>query len=239
MPPEGHAYRRYRDSAYPPSMAIRILLCDDHDMVRDALGRVLSEEADFEIVASARSVDACLKHLAQNEGKIDVAVIDVRLTDGVGHDITRWIRAHQSPIRVVLLTSFLEDELLVEGYSTGADALILKGAPTRDLTEAIRDVHAGLRLIDAAAARAASHRLQQSNPTRVSVLEGTEKEIAELISKGMTDKEIAAAMNFSTQTIKNHVSRILTVVGAANRTQLAVMVATANLPDPQQTKNQS
>lgn len=220
-------------------MTIRILLCDDHDMVRDALGRVLAEESDFEVVASARSVDACLKHLAQNEGKIDVAVIDVRLTDGVGHDITRWIRANQPAIRVVLLTSFLEDELLVEGYSTGADALILKGAPTRDLTEAIRDVHAGLRLIDASAARAASQRLQQSNPTRVSVLEGTDREIAELISKGMTDKEIAATMNFSTQTIKNHVSRILTVVGAANRTQLAVMVATTNLPDPQQTKNQS
>jgi DNA-binding NarL/FixJ family response regulator len=67
-------------------MAIRLLLCDDHDMMRDALGRVLSEEADIEVVASARSVDACLKHLAQNEGKIDV---DVRLTDGLGHDITR------------------------------------------------------------------------------------------------------------------------------------------------------
>jgi DNA-binding NarL/FixJ family response regulator len=145
-------------------MAIRLLLCDDHDMVRDALGRVLSEEADIEVVASARSVDACLKHLAQNEGKIDVAVIDVRLTDGLGHDITRWIRANQASTRVVLLTSFLEDDLLVEAYSSGADALVLKGAPTRDLTEAIRDVHAGLRLIDAAAARAASQRLQQSNP---------------------------------------------------------------------------
>jgi two-component system, NarL family, response regulator DevR len=211
-------------------VAIRILLCDDHDMVRDALGRVLAEETDFEVVASARSVDACLKHLAQNEGKIDVAVIDVRLTDGVGHDITRWIRANQSAIRVVLLTSFLEDELLVEGYSTGADALILKGAPTRDLIEAIRDVHAGLRLIDASVARAASQRLQQSNPARVNILEGSDREIADLIAKGMTDKEIAAAMNFSTQTIKNHVSRILTAVGAANRTQLAVMVATANLP---------
>jgi DNA-binding NarL/FixJ family response regulator len=71
------------------------------------------------------------------------------------------------------------------------------------------------------------------------VLEGTDREIAELISKGMTDKEIAAAMNFSTQTIKNHVSRILTVVGAANRTQLAVMVATANLPESQETKKHS
>jgi DNA-binding NarL/FixJ family response regulator len=211
-------------------MAIRILLCDDHDMVRDALGRVLSEEADIEVVASARSVDACLKHLAQNEGKIDVAVIDVRLTDGLGHDITRWIRANQAAVRVVLLTSFLEDDLLVEAYSTGADALILKGAPTRDLTEAIRDVHAGLRLIDATAARAASQRLQQTNPARVNILEGSDREIADLIAKGMTDKEIAAAMNFSTQTIKNHVSRILTAVGAANRTQLAVMVATANLP---------
>lgn len=217
-------------SNYRQGMSIRVLLCDDHDMVRDALGRVLQEESDIELVASARSVDACLKHLAQNEGKIDVAVLDVRLTDGVGHDITRWIKANQPAVRVVLLTSFLEDELLVEGYSSGADALILKGAPTRNLTEAIRDVHAGLRLIDATAARAAAQRLQQSSPTRINVLEGSDKEIAELVSKGMTDKEIAAALNFSVQTIKNHVSRILTAVGAANRTQLAVMVATSNLP---------
>jgi DNA-binding NarL/FixJ family response regulator len=213
-------------------MAIRILLCDDHDMVRDALGRVLAEEADFKVVASARSVETCLKHLAQNEGKIDVAVIDVRINDGVGHDITRWIRANQASIRIVLLTAVLDDDLLVEAYSTGADALILKGSPARDLTEAIRDVHAGLRIIDATAARAASQRLQQSSPTRVSILEGSDKQIADLIAKGMTDKEIAAAMNFSVQTIKNHVSRILTAVGAANRTQLAVMVATANLPSP-------
>ena len=199
-------------------------------MVRDALGKVLQEESDIEIVASARGVDACLKHLAQNEGKIDVAILDVRLNDGVGHDITRWIKVHQPSIHVVLLTSFLDDELLVEGYSTGADAIILKGSPTRHLTEAIRDVHAGLRLIDASAARAASQRLQQTNPARISLLEGSDKEIAELIAKGMTDKEIAAALNFSVQTIKNHVSRILTVVGAANRTQLAVMVATSNIP---------
>lgn len=211
-------------------MSIRILICDDHDMVRDALSRVLSDEQDLEIVASARSVDACLKHLAQNEGKIDVAVVDVRLTDGVGHDITRWIRANQSHIRVVLLTSFLDDELLVEGYSSGADALVLKGAPTRDLTEAIRDVHAGLRLIDATAARAASQRMNQASPARLSILDDADREIAELVAKGMTDKEIAATVNFGVQTIKNRVSRILTTVGAANRTQLAVMVATANLP---------
>lgn len=210
-------------------MSIRVLICDDHDMVRDALGRVLSEETDIDIIASARSVDACLKHLAQNAGKVDVAVIDVRLTDGVGHDITRWVKANQPEVRVVLLTSFLEDELLVEGYSSGADALVLKGAPTRDLVEAIRDVHAGLRLIDATAARAASLRMQQESPTRVNVLEGSDKEIADLVAKGMTDKEIAAALNFSVQTIKNHVSRILTAVGAANRTQLAVMVATSQL----------
>lgn len=210
-------------------MSIQVLICDDHDMVRDALGRVLAEESDIDVIASARSVDACLKHLAQNAGKIDVAVIDVRLVDGVGHDITRWIKANQPEVRVVLLTSFLEDELLVEGYSSGADALILKGAPTRDLVEAVRDVHAGLRLIDATAARAASLRMQQESPTRVNVLEGSDKEIADLVAKGMTDKEIAAALNFSVQTIKNHVSRILTAVGAANRTQLAVMVATSQL----------
>lgn len=199
-------------------------------MVRDALGRVLSDEKDIEVVASARGVDACLKHLAQNEGKIDVAVLDVRLIDGTGHDITRWIKANQPDVRVVLLTSFLEDELLVDAYSSGADALILKGAPTRDLTEAIRDVHAGLKLVDAQAARAASQRRQHLNPSQLSVLDEADREIADLVSKGMTDKEIASAINFSVQTIKNRVSRILTSVGAANRTQLAVMVATANLP---------
>ena len=217
-------------------MSIQVLICDDHDMVRDALGRVLAEESDIDVIASARSVDACLKHLAQNAGKVDVAVIDVRLADGVGHDITRWIKANQPEVRVVLLTSFLEDELLVEGYSSGADALILKGAPTRDLVEAVRDVHAGLRLIDATAARAASQRMQKSSPARINVLEGSDKEIADLVSKGMTDKEIAAAMNFSVQTIKNHVSRILTAVGAANRTQLAVMIATANMSASPQEK---
>lgn len=211
-------------------MSIRVLICDDHDMVRDALSRVLSDEQDIEIVASARSVDACLKHLAQNAGKIDVAVLDVRLNDGFGHDITRWIKANQPTVRVVLLTSFLEDDLLVEGYTSGADALILKGAPTRELVESIRDVHSGLRMIDATAARAAAQRLHQSSPARINILEGSDKEIAELVSKGMTDKEIAAALNFSVQTIKNHVSRILTLVGAANRTQLAVMVATSSLP---------
>ena len=107
-------------------MSIRVLLCDDHDMVRDALGRVLQEESDIEIVASARSVDACLKHLAQNEGKIDVAVLDVRLTDGVGHDITRWIKANHPLIIAMLLLPLLMSILIAEFLNMKNDLSALR-----------------------------------------------------------------------------------------------------------------
>lgn len=212
-------------------MTIRVLICDDHDMVRDALARVINSELDIDVVGSTSGVQSTISTLANGQPEIDVAVIDIRLGDGVGHEITRWIKANLPHVAVVLLTSFMEDEVLVEGYASGADAIVLKGSPTSELTKRIRDVESGIRFIDAVQAREAARRLNDSTFHRLALLDNTEIEIARLIATGMTDKEISATVHLGAQTIKNRVSAILSKVGAANRTQLAVMVATTNLDE--------
>ena len=207
-------------------MTIRILICDDHEMVREALASVLNNEDDFTVSMTTNSVASTIKSLEQDASEVDVAVLDVRLGDGTGHDITRWIKTHHPNINVVLLTSFLEDDVLIDGYTSKASAIVLKGAPTAELVKAINDVASGLQLINPVEVRAASKRVSAIPANVLSTLNDTDREIALLISQGMTDKDIAAAVHFSVQTVKNRVSKILTQVGAANRTQLAVFVAT-------------
>jgi DNA-binding NarL/FixJ family response regulator len=209
-------------------MTIRVLICDDHEMVREALAAVLNSEDDLSVVSATNSVGSTIKALEEIGNSIDVAVIDVRLGDGNGHQITQWIKSHLPAINVVLLTSFLEDQVLVDGYSSKASAIVLKGAPSQDLVNAIRDASSGLQLINPVEVRAAAKRVNSIPSNILSSLSDTDREIALLISKGLTDKDIAAAVHFSVQTVKNRVSKILTQVGAANRTQLAVFVATTH-----------
>lgn len=209
-------------------MTIRVLICDDHEMVREALAAVLNSEDDLSVVRTTNSVASTITSLEESSDDIDVAVLDVRLGDGTGHSITQWIKSHCPTINVVLLTSFLEDQVLVDGYSSKASAIVLKGAPTQELLDAIRDVAAGMQLINPVEVRSASKRVNSIPSNVLSSLSETDREIALLISQGLTDKDIAAAVHFSVQTVKNRVSKILTQVGAANRTQLAVFVATAH-----------
>jgi two-component system response regulator DevR len=209
-------------------MTIRVLICDDHEMVREALAAVLNSEDDLAVVRTTNSVASTIKSLEESSDDIDVAVLDVRLGDGAGHNITQWIKTHCPSINVVLLTSFLEDQVLVDGYTSKASAIVLKGAPTQELVDAIRDVAAGMQLINPVEVRSASKRVNSIPSNVLSSLSETDREIALLISQGLTDKDIAAAVHFSVQTVKNRVSKILTQVGAANRTQLAVFVATAH-----------
>ena len=109
-------------------------------MVREALATVLNNEDDLSVVRTTHSVASTIKSLEELSDDIDVAVLDVRLGDGTGHNITQWMKSHCPAINVVLLTFFLEDQvLLVDGYSSKASAIVLKGAPTQELVNAIRD----------------------------------------------------------------------------------------------------
>lgn len=202
---------------------IRVLICDDHGMVREALARLLSVHDDIEVVAQTDSVESTERVLP--EVLPDVAVLDVRLADGTGTQLARWIGQTYPSTRTIMLTSFTSDEALVQAYMAGASAFLLKNASIDVLVERIRDVHAGMSFIDPADARAAMGRLDRSGVMRLSQLDATDRQIVELISEGLSDKEISQRIHLSPQTVRNRVSRILTLLGKANRTQVAVMVA--------------
>lgn len=203
---------------------IRVLICDDHEMVRDALAAVIEREPDLEPVTCRGTADDAVTTLEHRP--IDVAVLDVHLDHGTGIDVARWIRANQPQCRSLILTSFPSDQVIVDSYEAGASALVLKGSPANHLVESIRDSHAGLRLLDALTARAARQRLGVAPSLQVGDLDSVDRTILDMLADGSTDREIAEEVHMNVQTIRNRVSRLLTRFGKANRTQLAVMIAT-------------
>lgn len=208
---------------------IRVLICDDHGMVREALARMLESNDDIDVVASTASMDETMRVLP--ELKPDIAVLDVRLTDGSGTVLARWISQNSPGTKVIMLTSFSSDEALVHSYMAGASAFLLKNSSATVLTERIRDVNAGMAFIDPGEARAAMSRLDRSGSLRLSQLDATDRSIVDLIAEGLSDKEISQRIHLSPQTIRNRVSRILAVLGKSNRTQVAVMVAALERDD--------
>jgi two-component system response regulator DevR len=181
-----------------------VLICDDHGMVREALARMLGANDDIEVVASTSSVEESMEVLPSL--KPDVAVLDVRLGDGNGTVLARWISQTVPGTKVIMLTSFSSDEAMVHSYMAGA-------------------------FIDPVEARAAMARLDRSGALRLSQLDATDRSIVDLIAEGLSDKEISQRIHLSPQTVRNRVSRILTVLGKTNRTQVAVMVAALERDD--------
>lgn len=203
---------------------IRVLICDDHDMVRDALAAVIEREPDLEPVTCRGTADDAIATLKRHP--IEVAVLDVHLDHGTGIDVARWIRANRPQCRSLILTSFPSDQVIVDTYEAGANGLVLKGSPAHHLVESIRDTHAGLRLLDSLTARAARHRLGTAPSLQMDDLDLVDRAILDMLADGSTDREIADEVHLNVQTIRNRVSRLLTKFGKANRTQLAVMIAT-------------
>jgi DNA-binding NarL/FixJ family response regulator len=206
-----------------------VLICDDHGMVREALGRMLAAHDAIEVVASTSGVEETMDVLP--DVKPDVAVLDVRLGDGSGTALARWISQTVPGTKVIMLTSFSSDEALVHSYMAGASAFLLKNSSANLLIDRIRDVNAGMAFIDPAEARAAMARLDRSGALRLGQLDATDRSIVDLITEGLSDKEIGQRVHLSPQTVRNRVSRILTVLGKTNRTQVAVMVAALERDD--------
>jgi two-component system response regulator DevR len=190
---------------------------------------MLESNDDIDVVASAASMDETMRVLP--EVKPDIAVLDVRLADGNGTVLARWISQNSPGTKVIMLTSFSSDEALVHSYMAGASAFLLKNSSATVLTERIRDVNAGMAFIDPVEARAAMSRLDRSGSLRLSQLDATDRSIVDLIAEGLSDKEISQRIHLSPQTIRNRVSRILAVLGKSNRTQVAVMVAALERDD--------
>ena len=200
---------------------IRLLLVDDHEIVRRGLRELLESNEDLQVVAEAGS-------LAQAEeidlDLIDVAVLDVRLPDGSGVDLCRTLREQRPDLACLMLTSFADNEAMNASVLAGARGYVLKNVRGDDLISAIRRVAQGEMLLsDDQIARARERlRRQISEDMRLESLSAQERKILELLSEGLSNREIAAEMFLAEKTVKNYVSNLLAKLGFQRRTEAAL-----------------
>jgi two-component system, NarL family, response regulator DevR len=200
---------------------IRLLLVDDHEIVRRGLRELLESNEDLQVVAEAGS-------LAQAEGidldLIDVAVLDVRLPDGSGVDLCRTLREQRPDLACLMLTSFADNEAMNASVLAGARGYVLKNVRGDELISAIRRVAQGEMLLsDEQIARARERlRRQITEDMRLESLSAQERRILELLSEGLSNREIAAEMFLAEKTVKNYVSNLLAKLGFQRRTEAAL-----------------
>lgn len=206
------------------STFIRLLLADDHPVVRDGLRAMLSTQPDFQIVGEAANGAEAVQLAARL--KPDVILLDLEMPDLDGVSVLTQIRALDPRARVIIVTAYDTDERIVQAVVAGAQGYLLKGAPREDIFRAIRVVHEGGSLLQPiVASKLLQHVSQQASPpAEIDSLTPRELEVLCWLAEGKSNKQIAAEFTVSERTIKFHVSSILAKLGAANRTE-AVKIA--------------
>jgi DNA-binding NarL/FixJ family response regulator len=204
------------------------LVVDDHEVVRQGLAALLDRREGFQVVAEAGTVEEAL---AQARRHIpDIVVMDVRLPDGSGIEACREIRAEMPETRVVMLTSYPDEEAVLSAIVAGASGYLLKQVRARDLVAAIEAVGRGESLLDPAVTEKVLERIRRiasgsQETDELSQLTAQERKILLLVAEGKTNKEIAAEIYLSDKTVKNYVSSILAKLNLERRAQAAAFVA--------------
>ena len=198
---------------------------DDHEIVREGLRALLESQGDFEVVGEAATAAEGLARIPPL--RPDVAVLDVRLPDGDGVQVCRDVRAGSPEIRCLMLTSFADDEALFDAIMAGASGYVLKQIKGTDIVDAIRRVAAGESLLDPDATQRVLDRIRNppEEDERLASLTPQERRILELITDGLTNRQIADEMFLAEKTVKNYVSNLLAKLGMERRTQAAVFGA--------------
>ena len=202
---------------------IRVFLLDDHEVVRRGLIELLRAAGDIEVVGESGSAPEATRRIPAL--RPDVAVLDARLPDGNGIDVCRDVRAVDSSIKGLILTSYEDDEALFAAIMAGASGYVLKQIRGTDLVDAVRRVAAGQSLLDPAVTRRVLERIRNGveQPRELASLTDQERKILEYVAEGLTDREIAAKMFLAEKTVKNYVSSLLAKLGLERRTQAAVL----------------
>ena len=201
---------------------IRLLLCDDHEIFTQSLAFTLDAEDDLDVCATATSIEAAKLLFDRSP---DVAIIDVRLVGEDGTALVRWITDNHPSCRTVVLTAFESDETFLSAYEAGAGAFVIKSTSCDHLISVIRDLVAGYQLITPEYAEAAKVRISNRQLNRFEQLSASDQKLIALIAQGLPDRQIAAEMPLSLQTIRNRVSRLLHLFELTNRTQLALFAS--------------
>jgi two-component system response regulator DevR len=208
-----------------PEQPLRVMLVDDHEIVR--VRAMLQAQSDIVVTSEAGTVRDAVDEAART--RPDVVVMDVRLADGSGIEATREIRAARAETRVLMLTSFADDEALFASIMAGASGYVLKQVRSGDLLRAIRSVGAGDSLLDPRVTSAVLDRLRKGKhlmmDEKLARLSPTEERILTAIADGATSRKIGEDLNLAEKTVKNYVSSILSKLEVARRAEAAAYLA--------------
>ena len=208
--------------------SIRILVADDHPVVRDGLVAILGTQPDFSVVGEASSGVEAVK---QAEAlRPDVILLDLEMPELDGVEALRRIRDACPEVRALVFTAFDTDERIVGAVQAGAKGYLLKGAPRSELFNAIRVVSQGGSLLQpVVASKLMEHMSSQSEERPLESLTEREMDVLQLLAQGKTNKEIAAALVITERTVKFHISAILAKLNAGNRTEALTIAAQRGL----------
>ncbi|GAA2059930.1 response regulator transcription factor [Streptomyces albiaxialis] len=217
---------------------MRIFLVDDHEVVRRGVRDLLEAEPGLEVVGEAGSAEQALARLPALRPR--VAVLDVRLPDGNGVAVCRELRSRMPELACLMLTSFDDEEALLDAIMAGASGYVLKQISGTDLVTAVRTVAEGKSMLDPGATARIMARLRQADgapgvqqakePGGLSSLTERERDILTLIGEGLTNREIGARLYLAEKTVKNNISRLLAKLGVERRVQAAVIATQSTTP---------
>ena len=207
----------------------RVLLVDDHELVRRGLSELLGQEDDLLVCGEAATAADALRMCAALAP--DVVVLDVRLPDGDGVSVCRELRTSAPETACLMLTSYDDSEAMVAAVQAGAAGFLLKQVTGQDIVAAVRTVAAGGSTLSPQATSLVLDRLRGSRSDRAAGLTERERRVLELIGQGCSNREIADQLGLAEKTVKNHVSSLLRKLGLRRRTQAAVLAERARHHD--------
>ena len=206
---------------------LRIVLVDDHEVVRNGIKSLLAETPDVSVVGEAGTVKDAIERAVW--ARPDVVIMDVRLPDGSGIEATREIRARLPNTQVLMLTTFSDDEALFASIMAGAAGYVLKQIKGADLVRAVQTVGRGESLLDPAVTKGLLDRLRRGKhllkDERLARLSAQEERILEMIAEGKTNREIGDRLHLAEKTVKNYVTSILSKLEVARRAEAAAYLA--------------
>ena len=204
---------------------IRVLLADDHAVVRAGIRQFLDHAPDISVVAEAD--DGAMAQSLIAAEKPDVAVLDIQMPEATGIEVTRWVRASHPEVGVLVLTAYDDDPYVMAVLEAGANGYVLKTASPPEIIQAVRDVHEGKSALDPAVARKLMNQLasQRSQP-QVEPLTERELEVLALVAQGYTNKAIGLHLGISDRTVQGHLAKVYGKLDVNSRTE-AVMRAVA------------
>ena len=204
---------------------MKVIICDDQSIVRDGLAMLLKLEPDIQVLGTAEDGAAALELIARS--KPDLVLMDLKMPVLNGVEATRQIRKNYPEIKVLILTTYDDDEWVFDAIQAGASGYLLKDTPREDLVKAIKGTAAGKTYMDPSIAgkvleKVSSHQTQSASQV-TSKLTERELDILRLIAKGLSNVDISERLFLSEGTVRNHVSAILAKLGVSDRTQAAII----------------